>query len=117
MPDGMWDLSFLLRDHSCTPCTGSTEAQPLDHQGSPHYHYLWCADLYFRTAAGYVSMWASQVVLVVKNPPANSGDERDTGLIPGRQDPLEEGMVTHSSILAWKFPRTEEPGGLQSMGS
>ena len=43
-------------------------------------------------------MWASQVVLVVKNPPANSGDERDTGLIPGQQDPLEEGMVTHSSI-------------------
>ena len=61
-------------------------------------------------------MWASQMVLVVKNPPANSGDERDTGLIPGRQDPLEEGMVTHSSILAWKIPRTEEPGGLQSMG-
>ena len=62
-------------------------------------------------------MWASQVVLVVKNPPANSGDERDTGLIPGQQDPLEEGMVTHSSILAWKIPRTEEPGRLQSMGS
>ena len=35
----------------------------------------------------------------------------------GREDPLEEGMVTHSSILAWRIPRTEEPGGLQSMGS
>ena len=34
----------------------------------------------------------------------------------GREDPLEEGMATHSSILAWKIPRTEEPGGLQSMG-
>ena len=32
-------------------------------------------------------------------------------------DPLEEGMATHSSILAWKIPQTEEPGGLQSMGS
>ena len=33
------------------------------------------------------------------------------------EDPLEKGMVTHSSILAWRIPRTEEPGGLQSMGS
>ena len=35
----------------------------------------------------------------------------------GREDPLEEGMATHSSILAWEIPWTEEPGGLQSMGS
>ena len=34
----------------------------------------------------------------------------------GQEDPLEKGMVTHSSILAWRIPRTEEPGGLQSMG-
>ena len=34
----------------------------------------------------------------------------------GWEDPLEEGMVTHSSILAWKIPWTEKPGGLQSMG-
>ena len=35
----------------------------------------------------------------------------------GREDPLEEGMATHSSVLAWEIPRTEETGGLQSMGS
>ena len=35
----------------------------------------------------------------------------------GQEDPLEEGMATDSSILAWKIPWTEEPGGLQSMGS
>ena len=35
----------------------------------------------------------------------------------GREDSLEEEMATHSSILAWRIPRTEEPGGLQSMGS
>ena len=35
----------------------------------------------------------------------------------GGEDPLEEGMATHSSILAWKIPWMEEPGGLQSMGS
>ena len=35
----------------------------------------------------------------------------------GWEDPLEEGMTTHSSVLTWKIPRIEEPGGLQSMGS
>ena len=34
-------------------------------------------------------------------------------MIPGRQDPLEKGMATHSSILAWRIPWTEEPGGIQ----
>ena len=34
----------------------------------------------------------------------------------GQEDPLEEGMATHSSILAWRIPWTEEPGGLQSIG-
>ena len=37
--------------------------------------------------------------------------------VPGWEDPLEKEMATHSSNLAWKIPRTEEPGGLQSMGS
>ena len=35
----------------------------------------------------------------------------------GHEDPLEEGMATHSSILAWRIPWAEEPGGLQSLGS
>ena len=35
----------------------------------------------------------------------------------GREDPVEEGKATHSSILAWRIPWAEEPGGLQSMGS
>ena len=60
---------------------------------------------------------ASQVVLVVKNLSANAGDERDVDSIPGWEDPLEEGMATHSSILAWRIPWTDEPGGLQSMES
>ena len=40
----------------------------------------------------------------------------DLALIPGWEDPLEKGMVTHSSILAWRIPWIEETGGLQSMG-
>ena len=56
------------------------------------------------------------MALVVKNLPASAGDIRDKGLIPGREDPLEKGMAVHSSVLAWRIPWTEEPGGLQSMG-
>ena len=41
----------------------------------------------------------------------------DLGSIPGWEDPLEKGMATHSSTLAWKIPWTEEAGRLQSMGS
>ena len=41
----------------------------------------------------------------------------DLGSIPGEKDPLEEGMATHSSILAWRIPWAEEPGGVQSKGS
>ena len=48
----------------------------------------------------YIYVWAFQVVLVVKNPPANAGDVRDVGLIPGLGRSLEEGMATHSSGLA-----------------
>ena len=70
---------------------------------------------------------------VVKNLPANAGDLRDIGSIPGlgrypgerhgnplgkgMTTPPEKGMATFSRIFAWRIPWTEEPGGLQSMGS
>ena len=54
---------------------------------------------------------------VVKNPPASAGDARDLSSIPGWEDPLEKAVATHSRILAWGVPLTEEPGGLISMGS
>ena len=54
---------------------------------------------------------------VIKNPPANAGDKRDTGLSLGQEDPLEEGMASYTSILVWKISRREESGGIQSMGS
>ena len=60
---------------------------------------------------------ASRVAPAVKSPPAHAGDVKEVSLIPGPEDPLEEGMATHSSVLAWRIPWTEEPGGLQSMGS
>ena len=56
-------------------------------------------------------------MLVVKNLPAKAGDRRDVGSNSGPQeDPLEKEMGPHSSILAWRTPRTEKPGGLQSIG-
>ena len=55
------------------------------------------------------------MVLVVKCPPASAGDVRDWVRSLVQEDPLEEEMATHSSILAWKIPWTEEPGGLQAM--
>ena len=59
------------------------------------------------------------MTLVVKNPPANagdSGDARDAGSFPGSGRSPVVGNATHSNILAWRIPCTEEPGGLQSMG-
>ena len=70
------------------------------------------------------SVWASQVALVVKNLPANAGDIRDMGWIPGSGRSREGGhgnpfqysffFLTYSSILAWRIPWTEDPGRLQS---
>ena len=54
---------------------------------------------------------------MVKNAPANSGDIRDPGQSLGQEDPLEKGMATQSSSLAWRIMWTEEPGGLQFVGS
>jgi len=54
---------------------------------------------------------------VVKNLPATQELQETQVLSLGQEDPLEEGMATHSSILAWRIPWTEDPGRLQSMGS
>ena len=53
----------------------------------------------------------------VKNPPAVQEPQETWVQSLGGEDLLEEGMATHSSILAWRIPWTEEPGGLQSMES
>ena len=59
-------------------------------------------------------VWASLVAQMVKNLPAVQEIWVQS---LGQEDPPEKEMATHSSILAWEFPWTEEPGGLQSMGS
>ena len=61
-----------------------------------------------------VLVWTSLVAQMIKNPPAM----QETWVRSlGQEYPLEKGMATHSNILAWRIPWTEEPGGLWSMGS
>ena len=63
----------------------------------------------------HAAIWASDVALVVKNLPANAGDVSGIDLILGLGRSLKDGMATHSSILPWEIPWTEEPGKLQSI--
>ena len=64
-----------------------------------------------------INGWAAEVVLVVKNslPMPKTYETRIQSL--GQEDPREEGMAPHSSILAWEIPWTEEPGRQQLTGS
>ena len=68
--------------------------------------------MWFKNVLEY--LWGFSGGSVVKNPPANAGDKQIWSL--NQEDPLEEEMATHFSILAWKIPWTEETGRLQSMG-
>ena len=68
---------------------------------------MWCPG--FSRGSGLVAPWH---VASGKASACSTGDARDEGSIPlDREDPLEEEMATHSSILTWKIPWTEEPGG------
>ena len=74
-----------------------------------------------QTHAHYLHHFIPSVCHMVGFPGGSDGKESacnagDLGSIPGLEDPLEEGMAIHSSILAWKIPWTVEPGGLQPMG-
>ena len=73
--------------------------------------FLWCSVLHI------LEPNVDQVAIVVKNLPASAEDVRNLVRSLGWEDPLEEGMVTHASILTWRIPWTEESGGLQSIGS
>ena len=94
---------------------------------SGHAQQKWSCPLFVKNVwgqdTGKCGCWHQVSGTVVKNPPANAGNAGDAGWIPGLgrsldwKDPLEEEMATRSSILAWSIPWTEEPGGLQSMGS
>ena len=105
---GMCNLTSLTGDGTCVPYIG---------RWVPHH---WTTRQVLTTGTCCClslpsgNLWASLVVQMVKSPPA----VQETWVRSlAWEDPLEEGMATHSSILAWRIPWTEEPGGLQSMGS
>ena len=69
-------------------------------------------EVFLSTSPHLYPWWASLVAQMVKNPPPM----QETWVQSlGQEDPLEKGRTTHSSILAWRIPKTEEPGELQSM--
>ena len=70
---------------------------------------------FFTTApSGKLTYWASVVAQLVKN---SSAMQETPVRFLGQEDPLEKALATHFSILAWRIPWTDEPSGLQSMGS
>ena len=82
------------------------------------FKLLLCLVLCYQLGAGRgAGGGSSEVALMVKNSPANAGRYETQVRSLGQEDPLEEAMATHSSILAWRIPWTEEPGGLQSIVS
>ena len=76
--------------------------------------YWYDVFLYMKTYISVYHEWASLVAQTVNNP---SAMQKIGVRSPGQEEPLEKGMATHSSILTWEIPRTEELGGLQSKGS
>ena len=76
------------------------------------FHHL--SNLQIKTL---LTLWGFPCGSVVKNPPAMQEPQETWVQSLGREDPLEKSMAIQSSILAWRIPWTEEPGGLQSMGS
>ena len=91
---------------------------PLEVGVATHSSILAWKSLWTEEPSGLQSMGSQRVGhnLATKHSTANAGDTRELGLSLGEEDPLEEGMATHSRFLPGESPWTEEPGGLQSTG-
>ena len=78
------------------------------------FKFQFCLSVIVWLGMSYIACWASLVAQTAKKLPAMQAIQ----VWPlGWKDSLEKGMATHSTIVTWRIPRTEEPGGLQSMGS
>ena len=87
---------MILGTRNTNPGVPIPSAQSLSHRTDVFFGSIW------------INNWAPLVAQMVKNPPAM----RETWVRSlGREDPLEEGMATHSGILAWRIPTDREPGG------
>ena len=102
-PIGSKDLYLLKLSHPLSHLP-STKTQP-DREGD-----------FSISISRFKSCLTTIIKLVVKSPHANAGDTEMQIQSLGQEELLEEEMVTHSRILAWRIPWMEEPGGLQSIG-
>ena len=102
-------MTEQLHFHFSLSCIGEGNGNPLQYSclENPRDGGAWWPAVY-----GVTQSW-TQLKRLSSSSSSNVGDP---GSIPGREDPLEKEMATHSSILAWKIPWMEEPGRLQSMG-
>ena len=89
----------------------SQDSSELKDMGSPGGTEPWHSNI-----TGVPQSWASPMAQWVKNPPAMHETQETQVQSLGWEDPLKEGMATHSSILVWRIAQTEEPGGLWSKG-
>ena len=114
-PGGVGECSLTLRTTRCMPSVTHERSFPEMKMLRPVMDLL--PHLRWHSQVDVIKRHlGTSLVLMVKNLPASAGDRH--GFDPlGGEGTLEEGMATHSSILAWRIPRTEEPGRLQSAGS
>ena len=109
-----WKYFNLQRSQSKTKCCGGQREQRACGTWLPWDVAELGFRIWFWRPSRLGSLGASLVAQMVKNPPAVQETQVQS---LSREDPLKEGMVTHSSILAWRSSWTEEPCGLQSTGS
>ena len=77
-----------------------------------HNYHIFATTLLLGLNAYYFCSWTSLVAQLVKHTPVSAGDTRDTGSIPSGGDPMEKETATRCSILVWRIPWTEDPGGV-----
>ena len=108
-----WKPHWILHIHICKVYIKSYTGNLDIYQRTAIYLLLHCLEI---IAVVYSLAGASQVAVMVKNPlPMKETQEMQVWPL-GQENPLEEEVATHSSILAWRIPWTEEPGGPQSIG-
>ena len=117
LPLRSWHLFRTQEDPGLWPVSWGADSER-NGQVSRHCVGLQMPLVFFAlrsTMSSSQPQWASLVAQMVKSLPARQREAQVRSL--GGEDPLEQGMATHSSLLAWEIPWTEEPGGLQSTGS
>ena len=112
------DRVWTLHSHSCQQVRKHVKFKYAQKNIHSLFYFL------FRAVLGSQQNWVDNILyttdrdsLVAQTVKILPAMQETRGWSLGWEDPLEKGMGTHSSILAWRIPRTEEPGGLQSIGS